>query len=93
MNEQTKLSEIESSILLKVACADKPPSFDELAKMLGLKANADRQKLTYYLKKLKEREYIEYVGIWSDNQLWSDGQNHYGLDDKGRAYLVENNLI
>ena len=77
------LEEIEEKILLAVEEAgNQRPSADDLASTI----NENLTRTKYYLDRLLEWGYLFDL-------LTKRSPGVYGLTDKGRAYLVENDLV
>jgi len=81
LTSTSKLSESEVKILLLLSSSNRGLEPEVIASRLGLNIT----KTKYYL----ERMWNEYVR----SQDYTDGRSEYYLIQKGREYLIENDLI
>ena len=80
---EENLSEIEINILKLFGIAGHDLVIDAVASRLGL----SQTKTEYYLSKLCDEEYLGFPLIMGG------GETEYYLQQKGREYLVKNDLI
>jgi len=83
LSHKGDLSEVEREVLRLVATVDAPEG--NAAELYAPLLQLSSRQVSIYLHSLDDKNYLTYVGL--------DGAAFFDLSDKGRAYVLANNLM